>query len=157
MLIGIVLFKLPFYSETLTDIRVVNLIPLQGSFDENGDLLLREVFYNFLLFMPLGVYLSLLKTSWSFKKKVIVIICLSLALETIQFVFAIGRSDVTDVLSNTLGGIIGLAFCAFLGVVFKSRSSKIIRFLVVMSTICAVIYFAYLFWLSHFVMKPPTI
>jgi hypothetical protein len=37
LLTGIILFKLPFYSPEISDgIRVINLIPLQGSFDENG-------------------------------------------------------------------------------------------------------------------------
>lgn len=156
LLIAVVIFKLPFYSGKLTDIRVVNLIPFKGSFDENGNFLIREIFFNILLFVPLGVYLSLLKTNWSFKIKTISVMCLSLLLEIIQFVFAIGRSDVTDVLSNTLGGIIGIAFCAVLGRAFKNKATKIIRCLIIISTICALICFSYLFCLSHFSMMSPT-
>lgn len=49
VLTGIILFKLPFYSEISDGIRVINLIPLQGSFDENGVILLR-------CFMAKGLY-----------------------------------------------------------------------------------------------------
>ena len=35
------------------------------------------------------------------------IICTSLLFEAVQFIFAIGASDITDIITNSLGGIIG--------------------------------------------------
>ncbi|EGW41936.1 putative membrane protein [Desulfosporosinus sp. OT] len=37
-------------------------------------------------------------------KKVLAIVVLTLAFEISQYIFVIGRADITDVLSNTLGG-----------------------------------------------------
>lgn len=157
LLTGIILFKLPFYSEKISDgIRVINLIPLQGSFDENGVILLREIIYNILLFIPFGVYVCILKSEWPFIKKVLPVIGLSLTFEVIQFIFAMGRTDVTDVLGNTLGGIIGIDIYALLFKIFKSRTVKIINILALLLTVCVVLRFAYLFFLSHFVMGRPS-
>lgn len=37
-----------------------------------------------------------------------VVLSLSLVVEAVQFVFAIGVADITDIIANTLGGVIGL-------------------------------------------------
>lgn len=154
LLTGIILFKLPFYSEKLSDgIRVINLIPFHGSFDANGSLLLREIIYNIFLFIPLGIYICMLKSGWPFMKKALPVIGLSLTFEMIQFIFAIGRSDITDVLGNTLGGIIGIGIYALLFKIFKSRTVKIVNILALAVTACIVLRFAHLFYLSHFVMR----
>jgi glycopeptide antibiotics resistance protein len=126
VLSGIILLKLPFYSPASDAVRVINLIPFQGSFDENGGLVLREIIYNILLFVPLGIYISLL-TEWPFVKKTLSIIGLTLAFEILQFIFALGRTDVTDLLDNTFGGIIGIGIYALLFKVFKSRTNKIVN------------------------------
>lgn len=156
LLTGVILFKLPFYSEKISDgIRVINLIPFQGSFDENGVILLREIIQNILIFIPLGIYIYMIKYELPFMKKVLPIIGLSLSFEVIQFIFAIGRTDVTDLLDNTLGGIIGICMSAILFKIFKNRTVKIVNMLALVLTICVVLRFAYLFYLSHFVMGSP--
>jgi len=154
LLIGIVLFKLPFYSPVISDgIRVINLIPFQGSFDENGTLILREIIQNILLFIPLGIYICMLKSKWPFMKKVLPIIGLTLSFEIIQFVFAMGRTDITDVLDNTLGGVIGIGIYTLLFKIFKNRTVKVVNILALVVTVCVVVRFAHLFYLSHFVMR----
>jgi len=35
----------------------------------------------------------------------------SFLFEAVQFIFAIGASDITDIIGNTMGGIIGIFFC----------------------------------------------
>jgi glycopeptide antibiotics resistance protein len=154
-LVGLILFKLPFYSPA-TDERVVNLIPLMGSFDERGVFVLREIVYNVLLFVPLGVYISMLRPSWRFRKKIVVIVGLTLAFEVSQFIFALGISDVTDILSNTLGGVIGIGVYALLLRLFKGRAVKIVNAIALVVIVCATIQFAHLLYLSHFVMTHPT-
>lgn len=154
LLTGIILFKLPFYSEKISDgIRVINLIPLQGSFDENGNFILREIIQNTLLFMPLSIYICVLKSKWSFKKKVLPIIGLTVAFEVIQFIFAMGRSDITDILDNTLGGIIGIGIYVLLSKIFKNKTITVVNILALAVTICVVAHFSYLFYLSHFAMR----
>ncbi|MBE6904901.1 MAG: teicoplanin resistance protein VanZ [Ruminococcaceae bacterium] len=155
VLTGIILFKLPFYSEISDGIRVINLIPFQGSFDENGVILLREIVYNILLFIPLGIYICMLKSEWPFVKKTLPIIGLTLALEVIQFIFAIGRTDITDIFNNTLGGIIGIGIYALLFKIFQNRTIKVVNILALAFTVCIVSRFTYLFYLSHFVMRRP--
>lgn len=154
LLIGIIIFKLPFYSEVLSDgVRVINLIPFQGSFDSGGMIDFREIRDNILIFVPFGIYLCMLKSKWSFVKKAISIIGLTLTFEIIQFIFAIGRTDITDIIGNTLGGIIGIAIYALLFWVLKDKTNEVINMLALIVTVCVVIWFARLFYLSHFVMR----
>jgi len=155
LLISIILFKLPFYSGKSEGIRVINLIPLQGSFDENGVILLREIIYNILLFIPLGIYICMLQSEWPFIKKVLPIISLTLAFETAQFIFAIGRTDITDMLGNTLGGILGIGIYTLLFKILGNRTVKMVNMLALVLTVCVVLRFAHLFYLSHFVMRRP--
>ena len=154
LLTGVILFKLPFYSAKLSDgIRVINLIPFQGSFDENGVLVLREIMQNTLLFIPLGVYICMLKSKWTFWKKLLPIIGLTFAFEILQFIFALGRSDITDILDNILGGLIGIAVYALLFKIFKSKTDKILLIFAVILTVCVVARFSQLFYMSHFGMR----
>ena len=46
----------------------------------------------------------------------------SLALEVLQYIFAIGRSDITDLLTNTCGGILGIVIYLVLAKLFRSRN-----------------------------------
>lgn len=154
LLTGVILFKLPFFSSEISDgIRVINLIPFQGSFDDSGTIDFREIRDNILIFIPLGIYICILKSKWPFMKKVLPIVALTLAFEAIQFIFAIGRSDITDVLDNTLGGVIGIGIYALLFKIFKNRTVKVVNILALVVTVFVVLYFAHLFYLSHFVMR----
>lgn len=88
--------------------RSINLIPFSGSAAVNGRIDLSEPFYNFLAFVPLGLYLSILglpKKTW---QRVLVGLAASLAFETIQYVFGIGASDITDIITNTAGTAAGV-------------------------------------------------
>lgn len=158
LLIGIVLFKLPFYSPQISDgIRVINLIPYQGAFDGNGFTFSHEIIYNVLLFIPLGIYACMLKSDWPLIKKLLFIIGLAFAFEAIQYVFAIGRSDITDIINNKLGGIIGIGIYALLQKIFKGRTHTVVNILAFAVTIIVVLRFAHLFYLSHFVMMRPAL
>lgn len=154
LLAGIVLFKLPFYSEKISDgIRVINLIPFQGSFDDSGAIIFGEIRDNILIFIPFGIYICMLKTKLSFAKIFVAIIGLSLLFEVIQFIFAMGRTDITDIINNTLGGLIGIGIYALLFKIFKNRTVQVINILALVVTACVVVRFAHLFYLSHFVMR----
>jgi glycopeptide antibiotics resistance protein len=156
LLTGIILFKLPFYSPEISDgIRVINLIPFQGSFDENGVLIWREIIENILIFVPSGIYICMFKREWSFARKVIPVIGLTFAFEILQFIFALGRSDITDILGNTLGGIIGIGLFSLSFTILKNRTIKIVTIVAAAATVCVVLRFVQLFFLSHFVMGGP--
>ena len=102
----IILFKLQFSFSTLDHIRQINLIPFSDSVIANGRIDFDEIINNVIVFIPVGVYFSLLFRNKSFLKVIGSVLSISLAYETIQFIFAIGASDITDLICNTLGGLI---------------------------------------------------
>lgn len=148
VLTRIILFKLPFYSEKAGRIQEINLIPLLGSFDDDGAIVYREIIGNILVFIPLGIYICMLKSKWSFVKKSLPIIGLTIAFEVIQYIFAIGRTDITDILGNALGGVIGIGIFALLFKIFKNRTIKLVNILALAMTTCVVLFFAFLFFIS---------
>lgn len=139
-LIWLILFKLQFSIAVMDDGRVVNLIPLLGSFDDNGVIRFSEIRNNILAFIPLGIYICMLKAPWSFAKKVLATAIITLAFEITQFIFAIGRADITDVLSNTLGGVIGIGIYALLFKLMKGKTNKVLNVLAAALTVSAILF-----------------
>lgn len=86
----------------------------------------------------------MLKNKWSFVKKFLAIVVLTLAFEIIQFVFAIGRADIADVLSNTLGGVIGIEIYALSFKLLKGKTNKVINVLTLVLTIFVLLFVALL-------------
>ena len=96
---------------------LVNLLggfaaPTEGALVVNGTANYGEVVENLLAFVPFGLLIAMLEPQRSFAAKLAPIAGTSLAFEVLQFVFAAGASDITDLLSNTLGGAIGLGLYA---------------------------------------------
>jgi glycopeptide antibiotics resistance protein len=144
LLVGVILFKFPFkYAET-ADGRVLNLIPLAGSFDKNGTLRLDELIENVLIFVPFGIYIGMVKPNWSFARRILPIVGTSVAFETIQYIFAIGRADVTDVMTNTLGGLVGIGVYALLSNALKFRAERVINVVALILTVIVFLYSAFL-------------
>jgi len=143
-----ILFKLQFSIPQMNDGRIINLIPFAGSFDSNGVIRFSEIRVNVLAFIPLGIYIGVLQTQWSFVKKLLAIVGLALAFEITQFIFAIGRADITDVLSNTIGGMVGIGIYTALSKILEGRTNKVISLLAAASTILALLLVALLL-MSH--------
>ena len=61
-----------------------------------------------LMFMPFGIYLCLLLPKSRFGVKLLLISVVSLLLEICQYILAIGRSDITDLITNICGGLFGI-------------------------------------------------
>lgn len=129
ILIWLVLFKFEITASNLDHIRTINLIPFHQSVIVNGKIQLSEIICNVLVFIPLGIYTGIYKSNWSFIKKVLVSLILSLIFETLQYLFAIGGSDITDVIANTLGGIIGIYVYELLSKIFKNKTITVINIL----------------------------
>lgn len=110
VLIWTVLFKMSVSLEEircLAGARTLNLIP----FDYRAGIpriLIREAAMNVLIFIPLGCYLKMLGLSGG--EAVVYGGLTSLAMEMIQLLLAIGVSDITDLLTNTMGTAIGVGF-----------------------------------------------
>lgn len=94
--------------------RSLNLIPFGGMLVLNGSPDYFEIVLNMLVFIPFGVFVSMLAKRKSFFRLVAPIFLTSVLYEGLQYIFALGASDITDVLANTLGGIMGVGlFFAF--------------------------------------------
>lgn len=104
----VVLFKMQFGPDVFGTMRSVNLVPLAGAVVVNGAADYGEVVQNVLAFVPFGLFVGMLKPEWPFWAKLAPVALTSLAFEALQFAFAAGASDVTDLLANTLGGALGL-------------------------------------------------
>lgn len=109
-LVWIILFKLQFSFDISGHTRSINLIPFAGSVIINGKADFGEIFDNLLIFVPFGIYICMMKPDWSLPKKLLPIFLTSLILEILQFILAVGASDITDLISNTAGGLLGIGF-----------------------------------------------
>lgn len=67
-----------------------------------------ELLANLLLFLPFGMYLGLLAPRMRWWSALLVLAMSSTALELAQYVLAVGTSDATDVIMNSVGGLAGL-------------------------------------------------
>lgn len=121
VLVWIILFKMEFSFKYLHGLREVNLIPFAGSTIVNNKVELSEIYMNIIIFVPFGVYIAMLKPNWSFLKKVTPIALTSLLFEIMQYTFAIGAADITDLIGNTLGGIIGVVIYLIAYKLFKTN------------------------------------
>ncbi|MBO9129477.1 VanZ family protein [Bacillus sp. 165] len=88
-----------------------------------------EIILNVLACIPFGIYISMLKPKWSFLKKITIIAGVSLLFEVLQFIFAIGASDITDFMGNTLGGIIGIGVFIVFCKLFSTKANKVLNVL----------------------------
>lgn len=142
ILTWIILFKMQFDISSLEamNLRNINLVPFAGSLIVNNRVDISEIILNVVVFAPFGIYLCMLKEEWSFIKKVVPIFLASLIFETLQYIFAIGASDITDLLGNTLGGIIGIAVFVLLSKIFKDKTIKIINILALIVTVVVILF-----------------
>ena len=116
-LIWLILFKISFHPITyleLVNTRSLNLVPFAMS---GGS---REILYNIIAFISFGILFGMNAPKWSFLTKVILSFALSLSFESLQYLLAIGASDITDIITNTLGALIGLSFYALLIKIFAN-------------------------------------
>jgi glycopeptide antibiotics resistance protein len=104
ILIWFILFKLVYNISLVFNYhhRSLNLIPFAA-----GDHFV-EMIENVIVFIPLGLLLNVNFKKIGFLPKFSFILVLSLTFELIQYIFAIGATDITDVLTNTVGGFLGL-------------------------------------------------
>ncbi|MGX7205062.1 VanZ family protein [Enterococcus pingfangensis] len=147
LLIWILLFK---FSLSFSDIAVrldqavrsVNLLPFQGSKVVNGRLVLNEIILNGLIFVPLGVLLGISAKNFSLIKKVAFIFSFSLVIELLQFILGIGVTDVTDLLMNSVGGILGIG--VYQGLSLLVPETKLDRSLIVIGLIIGIFFLSML-------------
>lgn len=115
-------------SFALLDIeRSINLIPFGGMLMLNGVPSYNEIIYNGLAFVPFGIFMCMLKEKKSFANLIIPIVLTSLFFEVIQYIFALGASDITDLMANTFGGIVGIGLFFVFHKMCKEHVYKVIN------------------------------
>lgn len=131
VLTWVILFKMELDLELLRamNLRSINLIPFAGSVIVNGKADVSEILLNIAVFIPFGVYFSMLDEKISFLMKVLPIFAVSLMYEVVQYCFAIGASDITDLLGNTLGGIAGIGLFAVCSKILGKKTVRILNIL----------------------------
>lgn len=134
LLTWIILFKMQFKLTDLPHIRSINLIPFSESVITNGKIDFDEILNNLIVFIPIGIYIGMLKPDWPFARKALIPLGLSLFYEVLQFIFGIGASDITDLLMNTLGGVTGLLILIPFTKLLGSRTCKVLNILAAVCT-----------------------
>ena len=104
LLIWIIVFKFRLNISSIKSIRSINLLPFKTNTLVNG---IKETIINFLLFIPFGMYLKYFFKNHTFFN-IVIIILTSFIFEVLQYVLHIGVSDITDIIMNTFGGLIGI-------------------------------------------------
>ena len=137
ILTWIILFKMQFSIDRLSYIRSINFIPFGESVIINGKIYFNEIINNLIVFIPVGLYIGMLGKDEKFYKKVIPIFALTFILESLQYILHIGATDITDIIMNTLGGIIGILVINCLYKIFKNNE-KVDKVLNILATICTI-------------------
>ena len=140
----IILFKMQFSWRDLPHLQGINLIPFGASLVVNGRMNLGEIIQNALAFVPFGIFMRVLLQKKPLAMQLVPIVAASLLFEAAQYVFAIGASDITDVLSNTAGGLAGLAVAAVLEKICARRWVKTINILCLAGAVILSVFIAIL-------------
>lgn len=133
----IIVFKMQFSFDSLPYIRSINLIPFGESVIVNGKIYFGEIINNLIVFIPVGLYMGMIWKDKKILKKVVPILSLTLIFECLQYILHVGASDITDIIMNTLGGIIGILVINCLYKIFKNNE-KVDKVLNILATICTI-------------------
>ena len=136
LLVWIILFKLQFSITDLDRMREINLIPFY--YKEEVSFHATEVLENVLIFVPFGIYLCLIFKKLRFSGKLFLIAGMSVLLELCQYVLAVGRSDVTDLITNVSGGLIGVFLYNTIVRLFHNQK-RVDQIIIISATIVTVI------------------
>ena len=130
----IIVFKMQFSFGDVGHMRNLNLIPFGESVIVNGEIDFNEMIGNVLAFIPFGVLAHVLWEGRPLVRQAAPIIFTSLLFETAQYILAVGMSDITDIITNSLGGTIGIGIAFGISRVFRKNWKKIIN---ITSLVCA--------------------
>lgn len=136
LIVWLILFKLSFSIEDFIGLdknRSINLIPCY--YDTEVNMHFKEVIANILIFIPFGIYLKMLDKD---NKKIFLYgFIFSSILEASQFIFKLGATDITDLIANTLGTIIGILGYVVIERIFKNKEkiNKVLNILALIGTI----------------------
>ena len=138
-------FKLSFsitQIEMMLGARSINFIPFY--YENETRFHYKEVLMNVIIFIPFGLYLKMIDIDS--KKAIIYGLLFSFVMECCQFIFKLGASDITDILTNIFGTIIGVVLYSLFIKIFKNREKvdNVISFFAFVATIAFGILFTLL-------------
>lgn len=123
------LLRLLLFSRAPGSERSINLIPfasiaefMSSHSSGAGRVAFANVVGNILIFVPLGVYVSWLPQRAAAWLAMLLVALVSVAVEIIQGVFAVGASDIDDVILNCVGGIMGILIFRLLSAFLREQS-----------------------------------
>lgn len=102
----------------------INLIPfhtITAYLAHGGFISLVNVLGNIVLFIPLGIYLTLFNPNKRIVINTLWIVLMSVTAEILQYTFKVGATDIDDILLNGLGGFLGIIIYKILYKVFKNK------------------------------------
>lgn len=126
-LIWLIDLKLSFPILDFLDTRHVtslNLTPFQNT---GGTF---EIAMNVIAFLPLGGLLAAASRKWRFDQQLLAVLLTSLCLEGLQYALAIGAADITDVINNTFGGLLGIGIFLLIKKLFGEKAASVLAILV---------------------------
>ncbi|HEY9059902.1 MAG TPA: VanZ family protein [Pseudobacteroides sp.] len=119
---------LELFNSHRTFTRSINIIPFHSIMEyiSGGSANIRKLAFsnvvgNIEIFIPFGVYLSLLKKDKGVIANLLSIFLVSLFVEVIQALFGIGTADIDDIILNCLGGLIGILGYKFLLLILQDE------------------------------------
>lgn len=141
-LFWIIVFKFNIQLPPLRNMRSINLIPFSEPLILNGKVAFGEIIMNVVIFVPLGLYAGILFKRWITRKKLFLFFLISLICEVFQYIINIGASDITDIINNTLGGLIGLMIYKGIEKALKNsvKAQKFINIIALTGTILVILF-----------------
>ena len=137
-IIFVVIFKMSFSLSDLQFEREINLKPFYYEDPEHISLVIEEMLANIIVFIPLGVFINSILYQKKFAKKFLIIFLIPVLIEIIQYILAIGIADITDIINNSLGGLIGIGI--YEGILKLSKNkSRLDKLILIIGSIMAIL------------------
>ncbi len=136
-LIWAVLFKFSFsYTEIPFKRRYINLKLFSNVSTYFTSQIIIEKILNIIIFLPFGAYLYYIGVRRIIPVMFIVLFS-SIAFETIQYIFALGTSDIADVATNLCGGCFGY-FYANMAVRIAKNEEKALKHYIILASVMSI-------------------
>lgn len=145
-LIWVIVFKMSFSFSEEYLMRSVNLVPYFEPMQVSGEAVYEEIIFNVLAFVPFGLYAEILFKKRNVFQKILLFFLASLTFEVVQFIFAIGVSDITDIINNVLGGIMGVVIYKGIEKFLENRhrTHKFVNLIAVIGTVFVLLLLAWI-------------
>lgn len=146
LVFDVTLFKYVPFSDIFSQDRfrsqAINFLPFSDWYiDRSG--MFRDVILNAILFFPFGFLLQMI----SKKNKIciysfVIPLIVSIFIEVMQYVFYLGVTDITDVISDALGAVLGCLSYLLFNTFFQKKKEKANKILLCIIGIIAIINFS---------------